>query len=159
MSITLQDLLPLLSSTHPKHINELLKELNLSKAQRPLLEQSLEQLKGYHLAREAHPQEFLLQSASLKGTLWMNPRGFGFVSVENSDEGNVYVDRHDLGGALHRDRVLLSPYTGPDGRLRGRVERVLERGTRTFVGVFREGVSASLSQDTDRVAYIYPGCA
>ncbi|MBM4291803.1 MAG: RNB domain-containing ribonuclease, partial [Deltaproteobacteria bacterium] len=156
ISIHVSDLIPLLAAEHPKHLNELAAELKLPAAARPELEALLAQLVGYGLAHAPEPQRYLLTRPEVRGTLTMTPRGFAFVTPELSSEPNIYVDRLDLSGALHRDRVALALYTGPDGRLRGRVTRVLERGTRSFVGVYREAVSQGAAGSSEGLCYIYP---
>ena len=135
-------------------LEALLSALKLPAHERPALERALALLIGYGAVSEVSPQRYQLVKEHIKGTLTMHPRGFGFVVPENSDEANIFIDHDDLGGALHRDRVALSLYTARDGRPRGLIKRVLERGTVTFVGVYRRGLSSA--ESTEQSAYIYP---
>jgi len=154
LSIQIQDVLSNISRAQPTQVSALLSELNLTPHDQPELERALQSLVGYGLVTQDRPRGYLRIKEHVQGTLTMHPKGFGFVTPENSDEANLFVDHDDLGGALHRDRVALSLYTGRDGRVRGRVAQVLERGTVTFVGVYRQG--ASRGEGEERLTYIHP---
>ena len=75
------------------------------------------------------------------GTLTVTRRGFGFLSREDGLE-DLYVNGSQLGTAMHRDRVQCQIALGPRGREEGRVIKVLERGTHTFVGVVHQARKA-----------------
>lgn len=154
MSIQIQDIQSYVPQGQAVHLDTLTSALNLSHHDRPELTRALASLIDYGLITEPRPQHYQGLKRHVQGTLTMNPKGFGFVSPENSDAPNLFIDHDDLGGALHRDRVALSLYTGRDGRTRGRVARVLERGTVTFVGVYRQGVTRG--EGGEQSAYIHP---
>ena len=68
------------------------------------------------------------------GPILMTRRGYGFVGAP---EGDVYVARRDMAGAMHRDivAVRLLPKRGHEGRS-GAVARIVERANTTLVGSF-----------------------
>ena len=148
MSLKIEEIHQMLPKTdRGRHLHDICAELGLKPKERPVVEGLLHQLCGYYLATEVGSSVFRRAREEVTGTLTMNAQGFGFVSVELSDASNIYIDRHDLEGALHRDRVRVKLYTATDGRLRGRITQTLERGTQTCVGIYRK--------EEDR-AFIYP---
>ncbi|MEZ4473549.1 MAG: VacB/RNase II family 3'-5' exoribonuclease [bacterium] len=82
------------------------------------------------------------------GTLIMTHRGFGFVNLEGEGE-DLYIDSRNLGDALHRDRVVVETREGNRGRTEGIIVDVLERGTATFVGTYREAARARIVHPQD----------
>jgi ribonuclease R len=95
----------------------------------------LERLRGNRFARVS-------VDGSAVGTLTVTANGYGFVAVEGGGE-DVYVHGTNLGPAMHRDRVQVRLRPGSRGRVEGVVVKVLERGTRTFVGTFRTARKAA----------------
>lgn len=154
LSIQIQDVQALIPRIETIHFDTLTSELNLTAHDHSELKRHLAVLLGYGLISEITPKRYQLIRPQIQGTLTMNPKGFGFVIPENSDEANLFIDHDDLGGAFHRDRVALSLYSGRDGRHRGRVTTILERGTVTFVGIYRQGMSQG--EEAERSAYLYP---
>jgi ribonuclease R len=84
----------------------------------------------------------------LIGTLIMTPRGFGFVALEKGGE-DLYIAQTGLGTALHRDRVVVEVRENHRGRSEGAVIDVLDRGTVTFVGTYREAAKTRLVHPQD----------
>ncbi|MGE3190531.1 MAG: ribonuclease R [Vicinamibacterales bacterium] len=89
------------------------------------------------------------------GRLEGHPGGFGFVVPERPIEGargDIYVAAHELGDALHGDRVVVRvERIRADGRHEGHVVQVLERGTDTIVGRFEtDGAGLSYVVPFDR---------
>lgn len=85
----------------------------------------------------------------LTGTLTMTTRGFGFVNAPSAPDG-VWVDRRNLGTAMHRDLVTVRVQPSGKGRVEGVVEQVHERGTHTFVGTYRESPHDRLVHPQDQ---------
>lgn len=85
-----------------------------------------------------------------EGILTVNPRGFGFVSVEGAED--VFVPEDALGGGLHGDRVVVK-VVGRNARgTEGRVVEIVKRGITRVVGTLRRrGKSAWLEPDDTRV--------
>ncbi len=78
-----------------------------------------------------------MKAPTVTGTLTVNPRGFGWIATEGGSD-DLWVGNSDFGPAMHRDRVRATIQRGSQGRVRGIVTEVLERGTHTFVGTYRE---------------------
>ncbi len=73
-------------------------------------------------------------------------RNFAFARPETGED--VYLSKHHLGGATLRDRVLLSMLPDRGNGIAGRVERVLETGSREFTGtVVRFGGAYEITAD------------
>lgn len=73
----------------------------------------------------------------VQGVLDVHRDGFGFVRAETGLSGDIFIPPGELNGAMQGDQVLveLAPRR-PDGRLSGRIVRVLGRFNNTVVGVF-----------------------
>jgi ribonuclease R len=76
----------------------------------------------------------------LAGRLDVHRDGFGFVRPEARQAGgddDIFIPPNEMNGAMQGDQVLveLAP-PRPDGRLSGRVARILTRRNPTVVGVF-----------------------
>jgi ribonuclease R len=76
----------------------------------------------------------------LAGRLDLHRDGFGFVRPETRQAGgddDIFIPPNEMNGAMQGDQVLveLAP-PRPDGRLSGRIARVLTRRNPTVVGVF-----------------------
>lgn len=81
------------------------------------------------------------------GRLQAHARGFAFVIPDDAaDEGDVFIGPDNLGGAMHRDRVIARLLRragggprqydgGPTRRREGEIIRILERANRRIVGV------------------------
>lgn len=73
-----------------------------------------------------------------EGTLQQYRAGFAFVAPVEKDREDIFIPPGSTGGAFHGDKVLVR-ITRPEGQRKaeGEVVQILERKTRTFVGVFR----------------------
>ena len=70
-----------------------------------------------------------------------NKKGFGFVDVSNQEE-DVFVGIDNMNGAINGDKVLVEILSNkPDGRIEGRIVRVVKRELSTVVGeiYFKKG--------------------
>jgi ribonuclease R len=85
------------------------------------------------------------KSNQILGRLSMHRDGYGFA-IPESDEvrsritGDIYINPHAIGNAMHGDRVLveIGPVR-PDGRAEGKILRVVARAHPTVVGIFHYG--------------------
>ncbi len=132
------------------HLKDLLRALDLPPEDRIDLrervrhlaaEGRLERLRGRHYGRP-------MQAATAVGTLTVNPRGFAFLAQEGDGE-DLYVQRSNMGDALHRDRVRAIVQRGTKGRHEAVVTEVLERGTHTFVATYRTTPRARILHPQD----------
>ena len=79
--------------------------------------------------------------------------GFGFVKSDTGDE--VFIPRRGQGKAFDRDTVLvrLDAYNSERGHCEGHVQRVLERGNHTLIGVVRNKRRDGYRVSPDRRAF------
>jgi ribonuclease R len=82
----------------------------------------------------------ITQHNLLAGRLDVHRDGFGFVRPETRQAGgddDIFIPPNEMNGAMQGDQVLveLAP-PRPDGRMSGRIARVLSRRNPTVVGVF-----------------------
>jgi ribonuclease R len=77
------------------------------------------------------------KTLQVQGTLECHPQGYGFVRPDHDSTPDVYVSERNMHDAMHKDQVLAKVIKRkPDGRLEGKITRVLERGTSDLVGLF-----------------------
>jgi len=95
---------------------------------------TLRLVKGRRYATNAQPEE-------LTGILSVHRNGFGFVTPEGGrgKDQDVFLPARQLRSAMHGDRVVIQVVRSQrDGRREGRFVKVLERGQRQIVGLFRD---------------------
>lgn len=76
------------------------------------------------------------QKNTVMGTIRMNPRGFGFVEIEGSNEQDVFIPRHLTKNALDGDSVEIevSPNVSEKGP-EGRIVSIISRNRSALTGV------------------------
>lgn len=73
------------------------------------------------------------------GQISVTAKGFGFVSVEELEE-DIFVEAFNIKQALHKDIVKVKVLSVEDnGRLKGRILTVVERGVTDVVGTYIKG--------------------
>ncbi|WP_407652950.1 ribonuclease R [Bdellovibrio svalbardensis] len=73
----------------------------------------------------------------LPGTIKRHPDGFGFFIADDKDQPDVYIPRGSMEGIMTNDKVMAEVYPEKGGdRFRGEIVKVIQRGTKTFVGRF-----------------------
>ncbi|MGN1181998.1 MAG: ribonuclease R, partial [Faecalibacillus sp.] len=94
--------------------------------------------KGKIVRNEKNEYILIDNSHMVVGTLEINKRGFGFVSVDEESE-DIFIAQKDLKDAFHQDQVLVEIKKKQTGtRKEGRIIRVLERGQTRLVGVLKK---------------------
>jgi ribonuclease R len=84
------------------------------------------------------------------GKLALNKSGFGFVQSEDGKE-EVYINKEDVGTALHGDKVVVRIYGRQTGKSReGTIIKILERANQTIVGTFKRGKHFVFVQPDDK---------
>ena len=144
----------------PLSYKEIFKELDLARKYRREFQGVLDDLCRRQLVN-GRKATFMLPKKNelVEGVLSVNPRGFGFVTVENPPdhlgiEQDVFVPPGMLGSAAHDDRVLLQMIGKNRGRYEARVIKVLNRATTRLVGVYMAGGSTGLVvPEDDRFPY------
>jgi len=88
----------------------------------------IKSIKGKHYTLPRRPSK-------IEGILTVTQKGFGFVITEDESE-DIFIGRRSMADAIHGDRVSVSlkGRQGPQG-LKGKIEKVLERGSERFIGV------------------------
>ena len=73
----------------------------------------------------------------LPGTIKRHPDGFGFFIPDDKEHPDVYIPRTSMEGIMTNDKVMAEVYPekGSD-RFRGEIVKVIQRGTKNFVGRF-----------------------
>jgi ribonuclease R len=77
-----------------------------------------------------------LSDDKLDGSLYVNPRGFGFVRTAGPED-DVYINGDAMAGAMHRDMVRIRVIAETRRGREGEVVEVLERGLERVAGVLR----------------------
>lgn len=125
---------------HPAGTRELLQLLKIPKEERAAFRRILKGLVADGDLIKIRGERFgLAEKMDLYvGRLETHPNGFGFVRPERdleSGAGDIYVPAHALNEALHGDRVVVRlERLKSDGRVEGRIIRVLERAHSSLVG-------------------------
>jgi ribonuclease R len=129
---------------------QLIRELSLRGDERHELAERLASLvKSGKLVETGRDRYTLAEHATARhnliaGRLSMHRDGYGFV-VPNSGQratitGDVFIPPSAIGPAMHGDQVLVEiSRRRDDGRVEGRILRVLTRGNPTVVGTFHYG--------------------
>lgn len=123
---------------HGMTIDELMVEWGIETEDKPLLLEILTGLVRDGLLFLSKKRRYISmrEKGYLIGTLSTHERGFAFFREQGTKE-EYFIPNKSLGDAQNRDTVLLRPLKGkaPVGnRKEGVVEKVLKRGTHTFVG-------------------------
>lgn len=95
------------------------------------------------------------ESGLIVGTIQGNEKGFGFLIPEEEGMEDIYIHGTKMNSALHGDRVLVKLRDKREGdkRLEGIVDRVIERSTKTIVGVYDDaGKFGFVRPDESRMA-------
>ncbi|HLA71515.1 MAG TPA: hypothetical protein VK624_08395, partial [Steroidobacteraceae bacterium] len=84
-----------------------------------------------------------------EGVVSANRAGFGFVRVEGIEE-SVFLPPPQMAGVMHGDRVRVSVERGRDGRYSGRLEKIIEHATKSFVGTLEVHGRSAFVTSADR---------
>lgn len=101
------------------------------------LEQTLNKLEDdVVLVRSKKERYLLAEDAGVKkGVLSINPKGFGFVSVEEGDD--VYIPMDGIETAMSGDEVVVRVFQRQNGTSDGEIIRILKRNTFQILGTIR----------------------
>ena len=74
----------------------------------------------------------------LEGKYRKNPKGFGFVKIENQDE-EVYIAKENSRYALNGDTVIIKLIDKPTGKsTEGKIVKIIKHENDTVVGIFQK---------------------
>jgi ribonuclease R len=127
---------------HPANAREIVRLLKIPREERAALKRMLRSLVADGALIEIRGNRYGLADRMdlVVGRLVAHPNGFAFVEPERPIEGakgDIYIAAANIKEALHGDRVVARiEQHRPDGRVEGRIVRVLERRTETIVGQF-----------------------
>jgi ribonuclease R len=125
---------------HPATARELVRVLKIPREERAALKRTLRSLVADGTLVEVRGNRYGLADRMdlLVGRLEAHPSGYAFVTPERPIEGakgDIYIAAANAKEALHGDRVLVRiEQHRADGRVEGRIVRVLERRAETMVG-------------------------
>jgi ribonuclease R len=132
----------------PLDKKELARALGFKSETRSDLKQALRELEhAGEIARIRKNQYILPEEADLvTGRLQIHQAGFGFLSREGSDQGDIFIAAENTGTAMNGDRVVARITRDADyararsgsNRPEGRVIRILERAHDTIVGTLQQ---------------------
>ncbi len=125
---------------HPAGTRELLQVLKIPRDERTSFKRHIKSLVASGELIQIRGNRFGLPEKMdlYVGRLQTHPAGYGFVTTERPLEtgsGDVYISPQHLNEAVHGDRVVVRiERVRDDGRVEGRVIRILERGSEWIVG-------------------------
>ena len=75
----------------------------------------------------------------LVGRIEGHAEGYAFLIPDTPGKTDVFIPPEKMGGALHKDKVMVRLTSGLSGgrRSKGEVVRILERGNEIMVGTYR----------------------
>lgn len=130
-------ILKLLENSHKAlSIEEIDRSLNISSIEQTsdLIDTINKMEKAAEIYRSNKDKYMLFERSQYKkGFLRTNKKGYGFV--ETGDSEDIYISRDNMNYALNSDRVIVELLnTKADGKLEGKIIRILERSLSTIVG-------------------------
>ena len=115
-------------------------QLRISPRERQVLKKSLRRLESQGVILRLKRRYLIPAKSNLvKGRLVASLRGYGFVTPEGDSTGDIFIPGRYSGGALQGDVVeVLYLERGKKGKPEGRVVRIVKRGKRRRVGLYKE---------------------
>ncbi len=71
----------------------------------------------------------------VEGKIQMTSKGYAFLIPSDITLDDIFISEHDLNGAMHNDRVVVTIKDTSGRKMEGRVLQVLERGSERVVGL------------------------
>ncbi|HEY1582568.1 MAG TPA: ribonuclease R [Chthoniobacterales bacterium] len=147
---TKQQILSLLRAPkyRPLDKKELARALGFKSENRSDLKEALRELERTGDIARIRKNRYILPSEAdlVTGKLQIHQAGFGFLTRESSDEGDIFISAENTGTAMNGDRVVARITRDVDSRRarsgnnrpEGRVIRILERAHDTIVGTLQQ---------------------
>ncbi|HHN73902.1 MAG TPA: ribonuclease R [Acidobacteria bacterium] len=129
---------------------ELADRLGLAPEQRPLLRRRLQKWVAEGSLVMARGRRFgaVRDLGQVVGRLTRLPAGYGFVAPDDPQKKDLFIPAHAQADALHGDLVAAQIVEiQPDGRQAGRILRVVERHSRSLVGLLQRTYSGAALVD------------
>ncbi|WP_029067330.1 ribonuclease R [Lachnobacterium bovis] len=124
----------------PMKIKELMVVLGVTKEDRPQLDKILEELIAEGKIEVSKRGKYSkVQESSIIGTFVGNPRGFGFVEVDDDSIEDIFIPSNSVNGAINKDKVEVIIVKAPKGkRKEGKVKKIVERANSNIVCTYEE---------------------
>jgi ribonuclease R len=126
----------------PRKLAHLEQELGIDVQVRPAFRQALESLSadGRVVVGRGNLVSLPSLTGEITGVFRANARGYGFITPEQSSaDVDVFIPAKATGSAMMGDRVVVEVARRDDqGRLTGKVVRILDRAHRSVVGTLRQ---------------------
>jgi len=118
----------------------LARELHLSPQQKHQLKKRLDELESRGVVFKIKRKYFVpLVSSVVRGRFDASFKGYGFVTPEGGGREDIFIPPAHTAGALEEDFVeVLLKKRGRKGKPEGRVIRILEKGKKSLIGLYRE---------------------
>jgi ribonuclease R len=137
----------------PRKVVHLEQELGVRGPLRRAFQEALDSLcaEGRVIVGPGHVVSLPSLSSEITGIFRANSRGYGFITPEQFNEtGDVFIPTKSTGHAMTGDRVVAkivrTDGEKDDGRLTGRIVKILERAHKTVVGTLRQESTGWLVQ-------------
>ena len=116
------------------------KELHVLPREKQLLVRTLRRLENLGVVLKRKRQYFVpAKSNIVRGKLITSRRGYGFVSPEGGSTEDIFVPARHSGGAFKGDVVeVLYRDKGKKGKPEGRVIRIVKKGKKRMLGLYKE---------------------
>jgi len=116
---------------------ELIKRLKVRKSDVGAIKIFIKQMSINGEIIRLKPNRYCLPKSpkKIEGKLSVTQKGFGFV-ITNDDNEDIFIGRRSMSDAINGDKVLVKIKGRSNSRgLSGRIHKVLERASNTFIGV------------------------
>lgn len=119
---------------------KLASEWHLSAKEKAALKKQLRKMESQGLVLRLRRKYFYNPRSNLiRGKVVTVLKGYAFVTPEKKEAEDIFIPARYLGGALRGDIVeVLSKERGRKGKPEGRVIRILEKGKKSFLSLYRE---------------------
>jgi ribonuclease R len=134
----------------PRRLAQLEQELGVGGDLRPAFRKAIESLsaEGSIVVGPQNLVKLPSLSSEITGVFRANPRGYGFITPQQTRmNGDLFIPANSTGNAMTGDRVVAKIIrTDDDGRLTGKIIKILERAHTTVVGTLRQEQNGWLIQ-------------
>lgn len=123
----------------PMKIKEIAIIMQVSKEDRPMLDQILLELQDEGKIELTKRGKYVKSEKKKRvGIFTAHARGFGFVTVEDLQE-DIFIPQEQVHGAFHKDTVEVEVLPGKSGKRReGRILKILSHGITEVVGTYQQ---------------------
>ncbi len=126
----------------PRRLAQLEQELGVGGELRPAFRQAIDSLcaEGSIIIGPQNLVKLPAVASEITGVFRANPRGYGFITPQqNTLDDDLFIPANATGNAMTGDRVVAKVVrANDDGRLTGKIIKVLERAHTTVVGTLRQ---------------------